>query len=267
MRAASDGPEGIRLHSVNVTWRPARAGRIAWAHGYSRRLSQHHEADPGRQHRHRGAGSPKRPGVRQGQDPQRDSRRVQAGGTRYVIRYRDRSGRPQWESCRTYDEARLLKRKRDTAVHGGELQRSHVTLHDYAQDWIARYQGTGRRGFREETRDEYRGLLNKYALHYFKSSQLLVDRGALQIAQLIGWLVKQPNGRKGTLSDKAVRNALGRSQPVSRRPGGRVLSRRIQRQEPPYRTGRGSRRTTSCRDRSRPERWRWLCRWFTLTTG
>ena len=64
--------------------------------------------------------------------------------TRYVIRYRDGSGRPQWESCRTDDEARLLKRKRDTAVRGGELRRSQVTLHDYAQDWIARYQGPAR---------------------------------------------------------------------------------------------------------------------------
>jgi integrase len=29
------------------------------------------------------------------------------------------------------------------------------------------------------------------------------------IADFIGWLVKRPNGRKGTLSDKSVRNALG----------------------------------------------------------
>jgi len=34
-----------------------------------------------------------------------------------------------------------------------------MTLRDYALDWIERYQGTGRRGFREETRDAYRAQL------------------------------------------------------------------------------------------------------------
>jgi integrase len=38
---------------------------------------------------------------------------------------------------------------------------------------------------------------------------LLTEIGPKQIAEFVGWLVKQPNGRGGTLSDKAVRNVLG----------------------------------------------------------
>jgi integrase len=82
-------------------------------------------------------------------------------------------------------------------------------LHEYAVEWIERYHGTGKRGFGEETRDEYRGLLHRYALTYFRSTMLLVEVGPKQIAEFVGWLVKQPNGRGGTLSDKAVRNTLG----------------------------------------------------------
>ena len=46
-------------------------------------------------------------------------------------------------------------------------RRRAETLHEYARQWVERYQGTGRRGFREETRHEYRGLLERYALTYF----------------------------------------------------------------------------------------------------
>jgi site-specific recombinase XerD len=67
----------------------------------------------------------------------------------------------------------------------------------------------GKRGFRDETRAEYRALLDKYALSYSRRSVLLVDAGPRQIAEFIGWLLKQPNGRGGVLSDKSVRNALG----------------------------------------------------------
>jgi integrase len=85
-------------------------------------------------------------------------------------------------------------------------------FHEYALDWVERYQGTGRRGYREETRDEDRRLLKAYALKFF-ARDLRVNRiGPRQIDDFIGWLVKQPSRRGGTLSDKSVRNAL---QPVS----------------------------------------------------
>jgi hypothetical protein len=34
-------------------------------------------------------------------------------------------------------------------------------------EWVERYQGIGRRGYREETRDEDRRLLKRYALKFF----------------------------------------------------------------------------------------------------
>jgi integrase len=82
-------------------------------------------------------------------------------------------------------------------------------LHEYVAEWIDRYQGTSRRGFRDETRGEYRALLDKYALCYFAQDTLLRSVGPREIAGFIAWLCKQPNGRKGLLSDKSVRNALG----------------------------------------------------------
>jgi hypothetical protein len=73
-------------------------------------------------------------------------------GSRYVFSYRV-DGRQKWESARTLDEARNLRSERITGANRGELeQRSTVTLHEYAREWVERYQGTGRRGFREETR-------------------------------------------------------------------------------------------------------------------
>jgi integrase len=130
-------------------------------------------------------------------------------GSRYVFSYRI-DGRQRWESARTLDEARNVRSERITDANRGELeQRSTVTLHEYAREWVERYQGTGRRGFREETRSEYRALLGKYALRYFAKGTPLGAVGPRQVAEFIAWLVKQPNGRKGTLSDKSVRNALG----------------------------------------------------------
>ena len=56
------------------------------------------------------------------------------------------------------------RREQRTSAGASSSSTSRITLHEYAREWIERYQGTGRRGFREETRDEYRALLNKYAL-------------------------------------------------------------------------------------------------------
>jgi integrase len=138
-------------------------------------------------------------------------------GGRYVFSYRV-DGRQRWESCRTLDEARRAKAARTTDVGRGEFEeRSRITLHEYAQEWIARYQGTGRRGFREETRLEYRGLLDKYALGYFQTRTRLTDITPRHIASFVGWLCEQTKpaptdaepGRRVRLSDKTVRNAVG----------------------------------------------------------
>ena len=130
-------------------------------------------------------------------------------GGRYVFSYRV-DGRQRWESARTLDEARSLKSERITDANRGELEeRSTVKLHEYVAEWIDRYQGTSRRGFRDETRSEYRALLDKYALSYFAKGTLLRAVGPREVAGFIAWLLRQSNGRKCTLADKSVRNALG----------------------------------------------------------
>src|SRR5215212_7481733 len=79
-------------------------------------------------------------------------------GGRYVFSYR-LNGDQRWESVRTLDEARKLKAAKMADLARGEFSElSTLTLHSYAREWIDRYQGTGRRGFREETRSEYRAL-------------------------------------------------------------------------------------------------------------
>ena len=78
-------------------------------------------------------------------------------GERYVFSYRDSGHRQRWQSARTLDEARRLKSAREADVARGEFQElSRVTFCDFADDWVDRYQGRGRNGFREETREKYR---------------------------------------------------------------------------------------------------------------
>lgn len=138
-------------------------------------------------------------------------------GSRYVFSYRV-DGKQRWESCRTLDEARREKAARQTDVGRGEFEeRSRVTLHQYAREWIERYHGTGRRGFREETRSEYRALLEKYALSHFSSPMRLTDITPRHVAAFVAWLCEQTRpapmhdapDRRLPLSDKTVRNALG----------------------------------------------------------
>jgi integrase len=137
-------------------------------------------------------------------------------GSRYAFSYRV-DGKQRWESCRTLDEARRAKAARATDIQRGEFeQRSRITLHEYAREWIERYQGTGRRGFREETRSEYRGLLDKYAFDYFPARTKLTDITPRHIASFIGWLCEQTKRaptpeepeRRVPISDNTVRNAL-----------------------------------------------------------
>ena len=102
----------------------------------------------------------------------------------------------------SHDDCPACERARE------ERDRAEPVLREYAREVIGRYQGTGRRGYREETRDEDERLLERYALRYFGPDVRLADVGPKQIADFIGWLVKQPSSRGGTLSDRSVRNAL-----------------------------------------------------------
>lgn len=107
-----------------------------------------------------------------------------------MFSYRDAGGAQRWESCRTLDEARSAKAAHHTEVARGVHEaRSTRTLDGCARDSIERYQGTGKRGFPDETRSEYRAPLDKYALTYFKPAVLLQDVSPREIAGFIAWLV------------------------------------------------------------------------------
>ncbi len=128
----------------------------------------------------------------------------------YVSTWRAR-GRQHKGTHRTLAEAREAKRINEADAARGEFTAAtRLTLHEYALEWIDRYQGTGRRGFREETRDDYRRLLNRYVLRHFPPGLRLAELTPRIVANYIGWLAKQPaNGHKGrTLSDSSIRNAF-----------------------------------------------------------
>jgi integrase len=126
----------------------------------------------------------------------------------YVIVWRS-LGRQYTETHRTMALAQEAKRRREAEVAEGAFSEGgREKLHDYALDWIERYQGTGRRGYRPETRDEDRRLLERYTLAYFPSDLKIAEITPRMVADFIGWLTRQPSRRGGTLSDSAVRNAF-----------------------------------------------------------
>jgi hypothetical protein len=128
------------------------------------------------------------------------------GGRYVVIFYVD--GKQRKEAARTLDEARKLKARREADVERGEFnERSRVTLHTYAREWIVRYQGRGRRGFREDTREEYRRMLDQYALTFFSERVRLTEVTPSRVAEFVAWLCDE-EAQEQALSDKTVRNVL-----------------------------------------------------------
>jgi integrase len=94
-------------------------------------------------------------------------------GNRYVVTFRDPSGRQRKRSARTLAEARSLKSSLTTDVNRGEYRTvSNVTFADYWPQWIDNYSGRTARGFRENTRAEYRRDLEREAAPYFGRMRL-----------------------------------------------------------------------------------------------
>ncbi len=125
----------------------------------------------------------------------------------YTVTYRA-GGRQRRESAKTLAEARAIRSARTADLARGEFQeRTTITLRDFLSEWIDRYQGTGRRGFREGTRADYRRLLDQYAHAYFGERLRLVDVTPHTLAQWVGWLVDGA-GEGKSLSDKTVVNAV-----------------------------------------------------------
>src|SRR4051812_38463916 len=78
-------------------------------------------------------------------------------GGRYVATWRDNLGRQRARSAATLSEAKAIRAAMKGDVARGEYRAlSRVTFTEYAPSWIASYAGRTARGFREETRREYR---------------------------------------------------------------------------------------------------------------
>jgi integrase len=111
-------------------------------------------------------------------------------GSRYVVRYRV-NGTQRQESARTLEEALRMKRARETDRDRGEFEaQSRIPFREYAEEWIERYQGNGRRGFTEATRDDYRRDLAHYAFPYLdeRLGRTVSSLSPRDIANWIGWL-------------------------------------------------------------------------------
>jgi len=129
-------------------------------------------------------------------------------GGRYVVTWRDGDGKQRKQSARTYDDARALKRKRDQEARDGvsPVQRP-PTFVAYQGDWIERYAGTGRRGFRENTRDEYRRDLLAYAVPFFGARLLVTQIDHRRVGQFVMWLADEEKQER-RLSDASIRRIL-----------------------------------------------------------
>jgi integrase len=125
----------------------------------------------------------------------------------YMVVFRV-AGKQRKRHARTYDEARRIKRESETDRDRGELQeRTTTTLLRYLDEWIERYRGQGRRGFRENTRDEYRRLIANYPHRYFSGRLKLIDLTTYKLARFVDWLADEDEQGK-RLCDATIANIV-----------------------------------------------------------
>ena len=144
-------------------------------------------------------------------------------GAKYVVAYRA-NGRQKRETVRTLKDAIRIKRARETDRDRGELQEdSRVRFREYAEEWVGRYMGNGKRGFTDDTRLDYRRDLERYAYPFF-DDQLGRTVSAItrrDLSRWIGWLCdaeKQGKHRDEIRAEQA--RAKGQRPP---KPGGPVV--------------------------------------------
>jgi integrase len=125
----------------------------------------------------------------------------------YVSVFRN-AGRQRKRHARTYEEAKRIKRESETDRDRGELQeRTTIGFLRYVDEWVERYRGQGRRGFRESTREEYRRLIRAYAHRHFPRKLKLVDVSTYALARYMDWLAdEQEQGKR--LGDRTIANAV-----------------------------------------------------------
>jgi integrase len=130
-------------------------------------------------------------------------RRVDAEGETvdYVAVF-DVAGRQQKKVARSFTAAKRLK------LHGGDRPPERaITFRKFLDEWVERYRGQGRRGFRDQTREEYRRLIRIYAHRYFSARLKLGDVSPYLLARFVDWLCdEEAQGRR--LSDKTIANIV-----------------------------------------------------------
>jgi integrase len=141
-------------------------------------------------------------------DPGVYKRTTRRGETRYDVVYYV-GGKQRKETARTRKEARRLKAQRTSDRDRGELfEGSNARFRGYAAEWVERYQGNGRRGFTEATRDEYRRDLERYAYPQL-GGKAVTAINPRDVSNWIAWLCNQRVKRsKRTLSDASIRRII-----------------------------------------------------------
>jgi integrase len=135
-------------------------------------------------------------------------KRVKSDGSTadYAVIYRA-GGKQRREYARTLDAARKLKRERETDRDRGEFQeRTTIAFRAFLTDWIDNYQGNGRTTFRENTREEYRRLLDLHAHTYFGPQLRLCDLTPKALNDWVRHLGKARDGK--LLSSRTIRNIV-----------------------------------------------------------
>jgi integrase len=106
------------------------------------------------------------------------------------------------------EEAKRIKREGETDRDRGELQkRTTIGFLRYVDEWVERYRGQGRRGFRESMREEYRRLIPAYAHRHFPRKLKLADVSTYALARFMDWLADEAEQGK-RLTDRTIANAV-----------------------------------------------------------
>ncbi|HVO55957.1 MAG TPA: tyrosine-type recombinase/integrase [Solirubrobacterales bacterium] len=117
------------------------------------------------------------------------------------------AGKQRKRSARTYEEARRIKRGSESDRDRGVLQpNTAITFLQYLDEWVERYRGQGR-GFRENTRDEYRRLIHCHARHYFSKRLKLTDVTTYELARFVDWLRDEDEQGK-RIADSTIANVM-----------------------------------------------------------
>ncbi len=131
-------------------------------------------------------------------------------GERYAYEWTDAQGNRRRGSARTIEEARVAKSDRELeARHGEGPDDGRQTLAEYAREWVERYHGRGRRGFRENTRGEYRRDLDRYVVAYFGERVRVAEITPRHVAKFIAWLCDDDAQAKRHAAEAASRKAAG----------------------------------------------------------